>query len=205
MLLKVYKFKFLLALLLVPFLALAQPPAGWNEPHTGGLTHQIDVPITPTVNGIDIVTGDYVGVFYFDGVDYVCAGYTQFTVGLPNPFPAFGDDFLTPEKDGFDPGEDFIWRINASGVDYWATATYSIGTNQWTFGGYSEVSSLAATSFVVSATAVPALLPFGGGMSTLTANDVSGGPSISWEWFDGATSVGTGNPDRKSTRLNSSH
>ncbi len=67
MLSKVYKCKFLLAMLLVPFLATAQP-AGWETTETL-FTHVLSIPasVTPEIDGVPISTGDWVGVFYNDG------------------------------------------------------------------------------------------------------------------------------------------
>nr|MBP7838217.1 hypothetical protein [Bacteroidales bacterium] len=86
MLSKVYKCKFLLVMLLVPFLATAQP-TGWETTETL-FTHVLSIPanVTPEIDGVPISTGDWVGVFYNDGGVLKCGGNVQYTEGVANAF-----------------------------------------------------------------------------------------------------------------------
>nr|NQU93191.1 fibronectin type III domain-containing protein [Bacteroidota bacterium] len=97
---------------------------------TTGSVHTISVPSTanPNVFGEPLVPGDWVGVFYIDDDgNEACGG-----AGEINPFgsavvTAYGDDPTTPEKDGFDAGERFIWRMFVCSnniQEYPAGATY---------------------------------------------------------------------------------
>ncbi|MBE0638653.1 MAG: HYR domain-containing protein [Bacteroidales bacterium] len=187
MLSKVYKFKFLLALLLVPFLVSADPP-GWDKTETL-FTHVLTIP--ETVTGFPLATGDYVGVFFNDGGNFVCGGSVLYTSGVANAFSAFGNDPITPAKDGFDPGESFLWRINQGGVDFWVDAVLT-GPETFTVFGFSTVVSLNGPTLAVSASANPTLLCGAGGDVTLTGALISGGPVTSWDWYDNGNMVGTG-------------
>jgi len=114
MLSKVYKLKFLLAMMLIPFLVSAQPP-DWDEPTNTLFTHNLVIPatVTPEINGTPLATGDYVGVFFNDGGTLVCGGLIEYSAGIANAFSAFGNDPLTPEKDGFFSGETLIWNLES--------------------------------------------------------------------------------------------
>ncbi len=197
MLSKVYKFKFLLALMLVPFLVSADPP-GWDKTETL-FTHVITVPsgVTPTIDGVPIETGDWIGVFFNDAGTLVCGGSIEYTTGVSNSFSAYGDDPLTVGvKDGFAAGESFIWKIydSSEGMDHWAEATYSAGTNDFVVFGFSTVSTLVAPAFAVTASADPDVLCAPGDV-TLTGELLAGGPVDEWNWYTGGvggTLVGTG-------------
>ncbi len=122
----------------------------WDVQVTGTV-HTISVPVAcnPNVNGEPLMEGDWVGVFYLDdNGNEVCGG-----AGAINPFGsaavlAYGDDPLTPEKDGFALDERFIWRmyVCSDNMEYPAGATYDPGQpNQSLFEpmGQSKLTSLA--------------------------------------------------------------
>jgi len=100
----------------------------WEYVVTGSV-HTISVPATanPNVYGEPLVEGDWVGVFYMDdNGDQACGGAGQIGPLGSAVVTAYGDDPLTPEKDGFANGERFIWRMNvcATCAEYPAGATY---------------------------------------------------------------------------------
>lgn len=193
MLSKVYKFKFLLVMMLVPFLVSAQPP-GWNDPTSTLFTHNLVIPatVTPEINGVPIQTGDWVGVFFNDGGDLVCGGLIHYTAGVSNAFSAFGNDPLTPEKDGFNIGESLLWRIYVDGDDsYWAEAVVD-GPEVFTVFAFTTVESLTGPTFAVIASASPDVVCGAGADVTLTGTQVAGDPISSWEWFDNGALVGSG-------------
>jgi len=197
MFLKVYKFRLLMALLLIPFVMSADPP-DWDKtetPFTNFLT--VPVGVTPMLNGVAIETGDWIGVFFNDAGTLVCGGSVEYVAGLANGFSAFGDDFTSPGKDGFADGESFLWAI----YDVSTTATVygeadPPGAFVFPFASYTLAALSAPGGLVVAASATPDLFCPGDPLpyeAVLTATDISG-TSISWEWFDNGNSVGIGNP-----------
>ena len=198
MFLKVYKFNFLLALLLVPFLVSADPP-GWDKTETM-FSNVVNIPSTviPTLNGVPLENGDWVGVWFNDGGTMVCGGSVEYATGVNLGFSAFGDDPTTAGvKDGFADGESFTWAVYdaSDDVTVFGAATYTdpaMGAFSLPF--YTHVvASLAAPTFTVSASATPDLFCGTGGDATLSGTAVSGGPITSWDWYDGATLIGSGN------------
>jgi hypothetical protein len=185
---KVYKLKFLLALLLLPFLAMAQP-TGWEVTETP-LTHVIIVPdaLPLEVDGIPVENGDFIGVFFDNGGSMVCGGYVELGAGLNNNFVAFGEFIATP---GFSFGEAFAWRFydNFTGTEYPTEATYSAGGNVWN--GTASTLASFTQAFSVLATANPGSLCAPG---DVTLNAVCSDPLATFEWFIGASSIGTGQP-----------
>jgi hypothetical protein len=108
---------------------------------------QQSVPIT--VNGVQISSGDYIGVFYPNlsgGVS--CGGYVEYT-GAPTNISAWPEDM---GGDGFPPGQEFIWKIwdASSNTEYLAVATYDqtgsfANTGQFAQNGFSSLTSLVAS------------------------------------------------------------
>ncbi len=115
-------------------------PQPWTYVPTG-LTHTISIPanVVPEIFGEPLSDGDWIGVFYLDGNgEEVCGGAIQWNSGGVG-FNVFGNDPTTMEKDGFDEGETFIWRLKRCGVveQYNAAATYDATMpNQGNFAGF---------------------------------------------------------------------
>jgi len=89
-------------------------PANWQYVPTN-LSHTISIPLSanPTVNGNPLINGDVIGVFHTDFAGNVmCGGYVIWD-GVNNlVLSAYCDDPTTPGvKEGFNPGEDFIWEV----------------------------------------------------------------------------------------------
>ena len=104
--------------------------------------------ITPiTIDGLQIDTGDYVGVFY-DSLGYlVCAGYIEYT-GVNAALSAWGEDI---GNDGFVSGEEFKWKIwdASSNTEYEAIATFDLSvafpdSSNFVANGMSGITSLIA-------------------------------------------------------------
>ncbi|MEA3446801.1 MAG: T9SS type A sorting domain-containing protein [Bacteroidota bacterium] len=125
---------------------------GWSYTNTGS-NHSILIPqfATITIDGTPVVTGDYIGVFYNDGGTFECGGYMIYD-GSTNFLAAWGDDSGTPDKDGFDTGEEFVFKIwdSSSELEYNAVAVYETAsfpnTGFYSPNGQSGISSLIATS-----------------------------------------------------------
>ena len=85
----------------------------WSYTNTG-VSHSILIPATADLNvlGGSITTGDYIGVFFDDNGSMVCGGYVIWQ-GVNSILTAWGDDVQasSPNKDGFDAGETFTWKI----------------------------------------------------------------------------------------------
>lgn len=128
-------------------------PQPWTYTVTG-LTHTISIPanVVPAIFGEPLADGDWIGVFYLDdNGDEACGGAIQWNSSGVG-FNVFGDDPTTIEKDGFDAGEPFIWRLKKCGTveQFKAMATYDATMpNQGNFTGFglSKLTSLQAAYF----------------------------------------------------------
>ena len=127
------------------------PGPDWTVINTG-VSHTILIQSsTPiTIDGIQISSGDYIGVFYDSLGTLACAGYDEWT-GQSLALTAWGDDAQTTEPDGFASGEIFtfiIFRIS-DGSELIATASYMQppvmpNTDAYTSNGMSGLTALSA-------------------------------------------------------------
>ncbi len=126
-----------------------QVVSSWAFSNTGTfqtiLVDNQDVYLEGLTGGSNLTVGDYIGAFYLDNGDYVCAGYVEVTT-TTSSIPAFADDNTTPEKDGFTTGDDiyyFVYRPSTlqlftditsvsfeSGVGLTTGATFSGGQSR---------------------------------------------------------------------------
>ncbi len=117
----------------------------WEFSNTG-TNHIISIPhsINPTVNGAVLSSGDLIGIFYDDNGNHKCAGYVEWNGTSNLALAAWGDDSLTPDKDGLASNETFIWKIHitSSGLNYTASAEYFSGSGTFEPNGLSILSSL---------------------------------------------------------------
>jgi hypothetical protein len=76
----------------------------------------------------DFEIGDCIGAFYYDSLTLVCGGYCVW-YGTTTNVTVWGDDAQTTIKDGFLPGDEFIWKIWDASEDmqYFASASYMTG------------------------------------------------------------------------------
>ncbi len=91
------------------FFLLNGQPTSWNFAVTYN-SHiiLIEANASLTINGNQLSTGDYVGVFYVNSTGQMtCGGYTEWT-GAMTHLTAWPEDL---GNDGFPPGSEFIWKI----------------------------------------------------------------------------------------------
>jgi len=187
MLLKVYKLKFLLAMLLVPFLAVAQP-TGW-EVQTTPFQHFITVnSATLTTVGLPVLEdGDYVGVFFDDGGTLTCGGYIEINLAVSQSLNAYGESpFPPPGIAGFGNGESFTWKFydNSESEELDVSAVMT-GAQVWSLGANSVLTTLKA--FAITASATPNSFGAGGGFTDLAYTNLTpvAFPVDSQTWYDG--------------------
>ncbi len=86
---------------------------GWTFTQTP-IFHTISIPLnaSPALFGEALNAGDWIGVFYLDenGEDR-CGGSLNWTGTSNTQITAFGNNPTSPEKDGFDEGEQIQWKI----------------------------------------------------------------------------------------------
>ncbi len=91
-------------------------PPDWSDPQTTPLTFILsvdgDAPIL--VNGQQMNPYDVVGAFYRneDGL-YLCGGFSCLPESGAIGIVAFGDDPFTPEKDGFEFGDQMVFKVHS--------------------------------------------------------------------------------------------
>jgi hypothetical protein len=90
-----------------------------------GPSHTILVQ-SAVIDGVSIVAGVYIGLFYLDNGVQECGGFVEWP-GSFTSITAWGDDSTSPDKDGFTKGEAFIWKVwrASDGGLAEMTATYS--------------------------------------------------------------------------------
>lgn len=122
------------------FSNLQNPVTPWNEPAMNPASHLVAFPEDVTRNLLE--TGDIIGSF--TAGDF-CSGLSLFE-GYDFAQVIFGDDPVTPEKDGFTGGENIAFRIYRPSagemfdmiVEYDATGS----PGSWTENGLSVVKSV---------------------------------------------------------------
>jgi PKD repeat protein len=106
---------------------IVTPVPGWTVNNTG-TNHSIIIPAnTPIlINNTPVLNGDYIGVYYLDDSNNLACGGFIVWDGATAVLTAWGDDFGTPQKDGFDTDEAFTWIIwRASNfTEYTSSAIY---------------------------------------------------------------------------------
>jgi hypothetical protein len=126
----------------------AEVPDSWAFESNTGSRAEIIVPVNidPTIGERQFIPGDAVGAFYMDGDEIRCGGYGLWWGGELN-VTVWRDNPLTPEKDGFDPDEDFIIRIwdALRATDHAAIVEYRDGDpDHYTNNGESYLTHLEA-------------------------------------------------------------
>ena len=164
------------------------------------------------LNTINTVAGDYLGVFFLTNGLYQCGGYQE--ISDPTALislTARGNDAATTIKEGFDTGEEIlfkIWRNSTGTIEnlgaVWSTAMPN--GNTFTPTGMSAVDSYSlsnlvsnhsyviqdASPIVISETITLATTPASSDGSI--AVSVSGGtPPYSYSWNTGETTSGIAN------------
>lgn len=111
------------------FIQVMNYPEGWTYTATSN-SHLISVPVTVTFPLSELTAGDFIGVFYTDqtGMEK-CGGAVIWDTIHNKGLVAFGDDATTPDiKEGFDEGEDFLWKAWSASINEvsYALAGYDI-------------------------------------------------------------------------------
>jgi len=103
-------------------------PPGWEYTNTMTQhTQIISLEVNPRIFETPINAGDYIGVFYTDDNQQLKCGGAVVWDGISNvAFPAQGDNYFTPSKDGFLSGEVFSWKLfsNYRQEEFLATSVY---------------------------------------------------------------------------------
>jgi hypothetical protein len=126
-------------------------PPGWDYPLTGS-AHIISIMpyANPTICGVPLNEGDWIGVFYVgdDGL-LQCGGAGMYQgTTVSTAVIAQGDDFTTPVKDGFDSFEVMNWKVFSSSTtqqEFIAfPTTFSGDSYKWGSMGLTRIISLPA-------------------------------------------------------------
>jgi hypothetical protein len=129
-------------------------PSGWEYNNTV-MAHNIHIHSDVMQYGLNLQEGDMIGAFYADGVDLKCAGAGMWN-GDNMVITIYGDDPVSPEKEGFEPGESIQWKafIDQGTVETDLVVEYSEEMPQYdgTFAmlGLSMIESITATTVSVN-------------------------------------------------------
>ncbi len=92
-------------------------PEGWDYIQTA-FVHNIYIPVEAAMrSGMEMSSGDVIGVFYHIGSTAYCAGAVAYQNGQLM-ITAYGDDPMTPEKEGFEVGEPIYWKVYIDNQEY---------------------------------------------------------------------------------------
>jgi hypothetical protein len=168
------------------FIVVNDYPDGWNIVATNS-SHLISVPANIIFPEDVFAYGDFFGVFYLDeNGDEQCGGANIWDGTNNRVVVAYGDDSFTPDvKDGFDPGEDFIWKVwtAAANESEYASVTYNTNLNHHDGKFYDNgFSGLLSVSF-------PALMPLSAN-ATATPDNICSGEQVQ---LDVQVTGGSGN------------
>lgn len=130
----------------------AEPiPVPWNYTNTG-IMHTIYIPYTANIetNSMHLSVNDVIGVFYENGTGQLeCGGYAIWN-GVNTALTAWGNDSTSNEKDGFEIGEEFVWKVwkSHTGNEFMANVEYISwptmpDSNLFVFNGMSGISTLS--------------------------------------------------------------
>ncbi len=169
------------------------------------LIHTIIIPSKSLYyNGLPISPGAQIGVFYEENGQLFPAGQAEWQ-NLDLMFIAYGDNPITPNKEGFFQGESFVWQVSIDGTSFFMDVEYSSTMpNQGDFyqGGTSRILSLSciqseqllldfelnqpqalSLSYSIDSVSVDS------GMDGSIAVDISGGtPPYLFIWSNGSSS-----------------
>jgi hypothetical protein len=176
-----------------------------TSPNSISEKHEIVVDAGIALNGLPLVPGDYLGVFYEDSGTLECGGISIFT-GQNDTITVWQDDTATTDKDGFSFSEAFIWKVwkASTGLIYNCQAIYSIGfpnLAQFAPYGMSGITSLSGNTFnstsevfiiseppAIEANGLVLLVdPSIGNNGAIDLTPTGGTPSYTFAWSNGAT------------------
>ena len=191
---KTVPFKNLLILivgLVLSFPTFSQP--NWSYTVTAE-NHTLFIPFgTAYINTDTLQQGDYVGVFFLDGTNYVCGGYREWEFssgGSGVAITAWGDDSGSSQKDGFAPGETFTWKIwqGSSNTEFDAFATYNTAmphTDSYFTNGISALASLMTSNDIIPSVTAVSCFGLSDGAIDISVN--FGTSPYTYAWSNGAS------------------
>jgi antitoxin component of MazEF toxin-antitoxin module len=98
----------------IPMVDQPMPVAPWNEVKQTGVSHVVALPADVLLQ-LNAQPGDVVGLFTMDGL---CVGNQTITNPATNQtVVAFADDAITPQKEGFDQGQQMIVKMYRPSTD----------------------------------------------------------------------------------------
>lgn len=180
-----------LMLLVFSITSIFAQPTAWTYVNTGANHTVLIQPGVATIDGNELSSGDFIGVFYNQSGTLVCAGYIEWTGGA-TAISAWGTE--SGLNNGFANNEAFNWKVwqASTGFIIDMAATYLPGfPNEGTYvtNGMSGLATLTGNAPVVSFTANG----FSTDVSCYAACDgsisltVSGGTlPYSFNWSNGA-------------------
>jgi len=122
-------------------------PSSWSFTANTGTNASIAVPWTihPTVGDRTLRTGDAIGAFFQRKDSLFCAGYGIWQEGQSLAITVWGDNDLTPLKNGFSLGEFMHYKIwdAVTREEYAAVVTYQTGGPNYFSNGIYVLSSIA--------------------------------------------------------------
>lgn len=153
----------------------------WVPVHTS-LKHYITIPHDLQ----NLNPGDVLGVFFHDNNGNLqCGGLSEFDGVNDMLMIAYGDDPVTPVKDGFAVGEPFIWKLcsiikgDANTVDVVYDPTYPNYNGVFVVNGFSALMNVIGLHVV--ATAVPGIVCPGDPVQLqATVQESTAGVTFSW-------------------------
>ena len=125
----------------------------WDSPNTGANhTLVLAEDMLVELDGSNIESGDWVGVFYTLDGELACAGYAIWE-GSTTVIPAQGDDTTTDAQDGFNANQEFQWLVwdASANMTYSMDATYDANMpnqEQYTTNGISAILTLTAQPLI---------------------------------------------------------
>ena len=146
--------------------------------------------INPTVDGTGIEAGDEIAVFTPEGI---CAGAGTWSGGNMS-ITAWGDDIITPDKDGFAAGDPISFRLwDASAEEETGDITISYSSDQpfyRTDGNYGDNGIYVISAFAAAGSPAAPVAPAVPALATPAdhAADVALAPALSWSASEGAAS-----------------
>ena len=127
-------------------------PESWiYTPTASSQVLTIPVSSTPSLNGSNLQAGSSIGAFFMDGGVEKCAGNQLWTGSENLALLAYGDDLLSPEKEGYTEGEPLILKVFSPelNAEFYADASFLINGNEapgiFAEGGIIQISRLDAS------------------------------------------------------------
>lgn len=121
-------------------------PVDWAFAHSTGSNAVLVVPsnIGNVINNSPLNNNDAIGFFYKDESVYKCGGFAHWQ-GSNLSITVWGDNQQTPEKDGFDFGEDFHCRVwdSEDGEEYRVSVSYASGPENFQNNGISIIDTMS--------------------------------------------------------------